>query len=419
MNKIIPIFGMMSQEIFFIIASIIGYKYSGIESSKTYVIYVIVVAILNLYLFVKYLFIGNSKIKYRELLIVFFPLIIFSFYIVTGNINNVFNPVAKTYFTYFLLWTVPVIYAGLYVNRANLLNGMVKYFEILMWVLTISVITTSIIPFVKGSHFISMGGASYQTASYLSAFAYGLNLYFIIFGKNHERFNFSKYRSYNWLCFMFLIIQLLGIFLSGGRGGIVLFAVYSLYMCLSVLKSKPPKEIVKFSFIVVAFIIITLIVLPNLLENDTFRGSFNRTIQFISLDSGVNWKGTSGRDIIYENTIDLIKQSPILGYGLYGFWDVSGYPHNIILEVLLNGGIIYLVFFIWVAIMFFKKLFLMIKFDEQKRVLLILLIYPLTMLMFSGTYMITTELWFVLAFVFSYNKMSRCEGTNQKQYIYN
>lgn len=50
---------------------------------------------------------------------------------------------------------------------------------------------------------------------------------------------------------------------------------------------------------------------------------------------------TSGRNVIYTQTIKEISHSPIWGYGIASFDNYSGnYPHNLFLQLLYEGGII-------------------------------------------------------------------------------
>ncbi len=405
MNKLIVIFGILSIELFFAIASSIGYTYKGLQESKVYVIYCVMVAMLNLGLSLRYIIFINPKLNFKELSFLLFPFFVFLLFLMTGLKDNTLNPLAKTFFGYFLLWSVPAIYAAIYTNKLNLFNSMTKWFEVIMLILSLSIIFSSIVPFIKGTGFVTAGGATYQTASYLSAFAYGLNLYFLIFGDNHIRFNFTKRKAYYFLCIVLLFIQLLGIFLSGGRGGIVLAVVYTVFISLSILKTKKLNKIIKLliGFVFMSFMV--QILLPILQQNAIFAGGFGRIFEFLSSDFKINWEGTSNRDIVYSTAWNLIKQKPILGYGLYGFWDVSGYPHNIVLEILLNGGIIYLMISLFLLLNYTSKLVKLIRFDAQKRLLVIVFLYPLTLLMFSGTYMTESSFWFSLTFVFSYSNV--------------
>ena len=63
-------------------------------------------------------------------------------------------------------------------------------------------------------------------------------------------------------------------------------------------------------------------------------------------------EGFTGRSLLWSNSIQLIKKSPIIGYGMknIGYLSVwGGYfsSHNIILEMLLQGGIIALI--LWIS----------------------------------------------------------------------
>jgi O-antigen ligase len=134
-----------------------------------------------------------------------------------------------------------------------------------------------------------------------------------------------------------------------------------------------------------------------------------RILEFVKLDGGINWEGTSGRNVVYQTTLQLIEQRPILGYGLFGMWDVySSYPHNLFLEVLLQGGVFYLLIALIVLFYFAIKLAHLIRKDMRFRILIVLFIYPFVMLMFSGTYLSTPMFWFVIIYVMN----SRLETAN-------
>jgi len=198
-----------------------------------------------------------------------------------------------------------------------------------------------------------------------------------------------------------LLVQIIGVFLTGGRGGAVLLIIYSLYIFLTVMKSRQSFNKIKF-IAFVSFLIISLsLLIPQLLENALFYSRFRRVFEFLSIDGGINWAGTSNRDIVYMNAIELIKNELFFGYGLFGFWDISGYPHNIILEILLNGGVLYLLIAIIVLIIFYRNIRLLIRYDAKYRIIAILALYPFVQLMFSGSYMTSSEFWFVLSLVIS------------------
>ncbi|MBY8908367.1 O-antigen ligase family protein [Salinicoccus roseus] len=404
MNKIIPIFGIMSTNLFFTLTSIFGYEYLGEDDSYIYFFYIVIIGSLNYLLFFLYITKNNIKFNSKDIILILVPFFFFANFLISG-FHQGFNPIAVTYFLYFLIWTVPVIYISIYIRKKEIFVELPKYFEVSMIVFTIAVFITTIGSYVQGQSFTSIGGATYQTASYIAALAYGLNLYFLLYGKYHKRFYFAKSRIYSVLSFVFLIVQFVAIFMTGGRGGIVLFSIFSIYIIGSVLLKSSLKLYSKLFAIILMFLIFIPILFQNLMSNNQFLVKFNRTLEFLSFESGLNWEGSSNRDILYLKAINLIMDQPLLGYGIYGFWDVSGYPHNLVLEILLNGGLLYFVFVLLLLLYVIIKLVLMIKREPQYRLLAVLLIYPLTMLMFSGSYMIITELWFVLSFVYGYHKV--------------
>ena len=415
MRNTILILGIMSNNIFFTIASIIGYEYSGSGESKIFIIYSVLVAALNILIFIIDYFRRKFSITYKDLFLLIIPFFMIANYGIVKIINSYISVYATNSILYFLLWSGVAIYIGVYVSRNNLLDSLVKYLEVIMWIFSLAIIFSLIIPFVNGKEFSSLGGSSYQTASYVSAFSYGINLYFIFYGNNHVRFKFTKVKGYNLICDLLLLFQLLGILISGGRGGIILFIVYNIYIFFSVMKRMDKKNIIKIIRFIFLSIIIILILFPILMKNHLFIEGFSRVFSFISHDGGINWSGTSGRDEIYINAINMIMKRPILGYGIYG---VEGYPHNIILEILIHGGVIYLAFVLFVFICFINKLRVLIRKNCKYRIISIIFIYPIIMLLFSGTYTNFSELWFVLSLVFSCKSTIIKENKNEKNYFF-
>ena len=81
------------------------------------------------------------------------------------------------------------------------------------------------------------------------------------------------------------------------------------------------------------------------------------------------------------------------------FWNA----HNIFLDILVQGGIILMILFLFVMFSFFKKLHKILKYDSKSNVILIFVIYSFTLLLFSGTYLQDPFFWFSLAYVFNYS----------------
>lgn len=408
LEQSILILGLVGYNFFYVMASILGFEYTGIENSSSYLVYVVLVLAANFALFSKSSIIGRGRISSKDFFILLIMSVVFLSYITPSLFTGRINAIATTFFGYFLAFSLPAIFAAVYSSKLRTLFDMTKLLEVLMLLMTLSIIIKVIIPYFQGQRLLTFAGAVYhQTGSYLAAFAFGLNLYFLFEGQYHERFKFFKSLLYRYFCYLLLLVQALGFILPGGRGGAVLGVVYFLYITLSQVTRRNLRTLAKAFVLVVFFAAVIILSWPLLMQNDVFRVGYSRATQFIAPGGGINWEGTSGRDALYLNTVHLIEQRPVLGYGLYGMWDVINYyPHNLFLEVLLQGGIVYFVLFLWILLLFVRKLLRMINIDRRFKVLGVLFLYPFVMLMFSGTYLNTSQFWFVLVYVLVSNKNS-------------
>ena len=216
------------------------------------------------------------------------------------------------------------------------------------------------------------------------------------------------------LMILMLVLLLIGdlavIFFSGGRGGLVVITFGIL--AVMVLKLSVRKFLTITLIIVLSlYLMVTLLQNVDFLFKDRVIESSMRLISYI-VDGGIDFSKTSNRDIYYGQAIEYISQRPIFGYGLFGVIDHSPdpyfglpglyYPHNLFLEVLLHGGIIYLAVFLTIFIWFGYKFYRMIACDVSQILLLPFFSYSFVQLMFSGTYLQETLFWFVFAYVMAY-----------------
>lgn len=401
-KKIIPLFVIFSTDIFFSLSTLFNYNYDGKESSSIYIFYSITIFILGMLLFLEDIIVKKKRYNFRQILLIGLPCFIFLLFAKTLFLSQG-SLFAQQYFVYYILWGVPALLMGIYISREERLAGMSKLIDILMIVLTLAVVTSSIDVLLKGTAFISLGGSTYQTASYISALVFGINLYFLMNGDQHIRFNFTQSKLYKLISFCLLILQVLCVFITGGRGGLVLIVIYTFLAFVYFIKKDNKISTIFKLLMIVFFIIIAIsLFLPELLKIPSFNNSFYRVFSYLSSD-GINWTETSYRDIAYKEALELIRKSPLAGYGYYGIWRVSGYPHNVFLEVLLQGGIIYLMFAIVIIALAIKRLVLITKKQKYTLIISFIALYPLIMLMFSGTYTTNSVLWFTFSFIFSYD----------------
>lgn len=131
--------------------------------------------------------------------------------------------------------------------------------------------------------------------------------------------------------------------------------------------------------------------------------SGTRLFSYISAD-GIDLTQTSNRDAFYNHALLYIKESLFFGYGPFSYVKKTGdfYSHNIFLDILLHGGIVYLSIWIIIFIRFFMKLKLILKNNTNEIILLIPILSSFILLMFSGTYLEESLFWFSISYVFNY-----------------
>lgn len=403
MNSLIPVLGMVSSNLFFAILSILGYEYEGASSSNLYILYSVTIFVMNILLCIKDI-LKDSKVNTIHIFMLSIPFFMLGNFLLTilveGNINGRY--IRELIF--FILWPCAAIYGCVYIVRKNIIGSIVKWLDIIVVIYSLSIFLSAIVPFIKGLRFDSIGGATYQKASYIAATAYGINLYLMFYGSRYQRFKFTSHKLYKIISVLFIPVQLSSILISGGRGGMVLLFIYTIVISIFILKDKSKKNLIKYFIGFIVLITCIVIFIPTLVKNEIFKSGFERVFAFISPTGGINWNGTSGRDKIYSYILELIRDRPITGYGIFGALRFMDYAHNIILDILMHGGIIYLTIVLILTMWIIIKWISVVKYDKSSRIVIILFLYPITMLMFSGSYMSTSELWFTLTLLVLYDK---------------
>ena len=394
------VMGLFKAELFFSIAALFGFVYLGSESSSIYIVLMTSVGILNIG-FGLLEIIRSKRIKIKEMALLFgFPVFVLISFIVGRISNGSAIALQQRQFNSFLAFSLPSLFIGMYIARKNI--DLFIPVCLIMVLITAGSISSILIPFLLGSGFTVMGGASYQTASYYTSFAFGLNLYILVHKKKHLKFVPKRFPAISIVQILLLMLQAIMVIIPGGRGAFVLMITYLFFVAFRFANKRNVLNII-YTIVIFAISLISLQQLfPHLMNNSIFQSGFNRATAFIGQGGALNWEGSSGRLPIYLESIEVFKESPIIGYGLYGYLNkisYGGYPHNFFLEVLLQGGLIYLsiwIVFIWFI---FKKLYLLIKVDERNWIILYIGLYPAIMLMFSGSYLTAGFFWLFVSYL--------------------
>ena len=162
----------------------------------------------------------------------------------------------------------------------------------------------------------------------------------------------------SYINLLFIILNIAVLILSGGRGGLVLaFLVLTIFGFFKLkLKLKQLKLILKS----ISLIILFGFIIGNLIRQTEYVELFERSIRRLELLTEFNGINSGGNSVevrvgMLNFSYDKIVHSPtslLFGYGIGSFWyeytgiDGRGYPHNLVLEILFELGLIGLLIFI-------------------------------------------------------------------------
>jgi O-antigen ligase len=147
--------------------------------------------------------------------------------------------------------------------------------------------------------------------------------------------------------FGIFLILLSGLLISSARGPLIFYIFSILAVKLFGLKSnRNAKKIFKISYILIpTFILILIITNSSVLQSvmGLLQNTIIRFSAFLSTDGG---ESVNTRLELYYQAIDMFSENILLGNGLGSFGlyvtgtDMKLYPHNIVLELLSETGVV-------------------------------------------------------------------------------
>ncbi len=395
MRNFIYVIIIFSNMLYFSIASIVGFNVEDPGARVYFKIYCILCFVVFCLLHV--LWYAEHSITAKHL----FSYIILLVYIASGFISGYAE---DSVFLSLVAYGVPAIGIAVYYAETKSLKDVVKWMDIVLPIVSLSLffsIKQLLIEIAQGEKYYS------QHLSYYAALCFLICLFMLMFGNMYERFPFFKKKVYRYFCYLLLFYLLAMMFVSGGRGGLGTLAIGVLLLVYYYRKYyKKSMHLLRFAVIGGVAVFVVLMFLPGEYYEVVSR-NFGRVFSFFNTDLDI-YERTSGRDEAFKVAFAQISENPALGSGLFGYKDVFtaktglGWPHNLFIEVLQQGGIIFFVAFLIVLLRFFKKSVKILK-TPSDIVLLLFVVYPMSFLLFSGSYMAETLFWFSMAFVYNYS----------------
>lgn len=356
-------------------------------------LYAMVIIGCSFFIFVRECYYLRFRITKREGLIIIIILWILMDYLFVWNIYGS-NPVAIDTMKDFLARSVPAvliaIVAAKEVDIKTISKGL-DYVLIVFAICSFRILCLSILRGYSTSSWEEVFFYDYQSASYMAAYTVGIGLYKLFIQKNNTVIKKTVY------VFAIITCMILSIY-SGGRGGVVLCIIYVILLCcyFAFIEKKATKLL---GFLAIG-LTVSIFLFNYLLDNSQLLMGLTRAFEFVG-SSGINWEGTSGRLDIYKDCLDLIRNRPLFGYGITGAPN-NGIvrSHNIVLDILIDGGMVYLFVWIVIWITFFRYVFVRMKQYPEYALLVSVFIGDFVMLSFSGVYMRTSAMWFAVTYAF-------------------
>lgn len=382
---------------FFVLAAVLGYRYEGAESTTVYIVYSLTLAALGVWIAVFDLVQHGRRYPVTAWMAGTLPVLIGAWFLaeVSGGIAQ---SVAWPLFRNFLVWAMPALYVGMYIGRSGHWRSVHRLLDALMVFLSAGSLSALVSFLLEGWAARGIGGATYQTLSYVSALAFGLNLYLLRSRAAQGGHPVVRTKIYRLVCVALLPVQLFAAVASGGRGGVVLIGVYVLF---ELVRRRSAGGRLRSAVVVAVVAAMAVVLLQIAMPNTVVGAGYDRVFAYVT-SGGIDWSGTSGRDVVYSRALGLIDERLWFGYGPFGFIEgISpyAYPHNILLELLLAWGVVGFTGVVMLSTPLVRRYFTVKRGDSVFGGLGVLATYQIVMLMFSGTYLAAPTLWFAAGVV--------------------
>ena len=187
------------------------------------------------------------------------------------------------------------------------------------------------------------------------------------------------------------------------RGAIIsaLFGVFSLILIKISPRNRIKVLVLLSIFVILAIFSLNQVLLYIIPTEGSSIGVLNKL--FLLSESG---DISNGRDILYKNAIEYIKQRPLLGYGI-GYYEKFNqiYPHQLFLELLCEFGIIGMVLIIFPII---RRGYLIVSksLNEINPLIVIYLSTLFISLMVSNSFWLVPNFWFIYFYKPAMHKLS-------------
>ena len=211
-----------------------------------------------------------------------------------------------------------------------------------------------------------------------------------------------------YIAFMLFIVSITVIY--GSRGTIVVLLLFGL---LHLLSSRRISVLQKISFLAVGGFIAAVVIKSDLLLNIIKFIRFDLHIDTYALEklemaiSKGLVASSSGRELVYARALEHIADKLWLGNGIfYHAAMYGGWPHNLLIQILLESGILGLM--VWIIIgVYCARSYIKMAADDclaMHKIVTMILALALGRLLFSSDMWLRPEYWYVMSMLIRYNQ---------------
>lgn len=245
---------------------------------------------------------------------------------------------------------------------------------------------------------------------------YGVNMTYCFIGFSTYLYSdLCKNKFQKLVTLLLAVVSFIQITIEGNRSSLIICVLILLFYEINKFrKSNSIRKLIRLMFEGSVFLYLLLnakniLILVNKYMHSIGVYSYSITRYINMMEGGLASiiSESAGRDVIVRQAIDLIKNANLMpnGIGYFSFATGVIYPHNMILEIAIDFGIIGIVSLIIIALLILIKYISIGKNDKlYKYMVAMTFIYSLTRLMFSGRYITESLLWVGIGLVVFYKQ---------------
>jgi len=305
----------------------------------------------------------------------------------------------KSYLIVLLVQTIPVMLSACIVAVKQ--KAQYKMKVLIPWlglVFSIVALYSAMFPTEQTSAGLATTESlNYQNISYMAAFAASFCAYYIVSFSQIKWDRLFRINFMRWIMLALVFVNLITIFISGGRGGIVAFLSTMLFLFYAKTRNAKSKKGTKMLYLVIGVGLILIgyeaIQVAGSLNLDA--SGYERVAGFVDgSDEGPS------RIVLWEMYISSILASPIWGHGFGSvFFESDFYSHNLFVDAMVETGLIGAFILLGLVIRSFKEGFMLMKSDVSECLWVLIFLEGFVWSFFSGYYLSHLLLWWGIVFI--------------------